>query len=151
LAPNRQGEGNPFFLEELLRALVEEGTLAWQDGRWELSGPPPRLLPPRVAEAIRMRLARMDPTVVELLRIAAVVGRSCEPTLLARVTQRDVEHVEDLLLAAARAQLVRSEPDGAYAFTHDMVRETLSAEVGRERRKRLHQAIGEALEAEAGD
>jgi DNA-binding CsgD family transcriptional regulator/tetratricopeptide (TPR) repeat protein len=156
---HRQAEGNPFFLEELLRAVVEEGTLVWREGRWELGSHPGRLgttsreypVPPRVVEAIRMRLARLDPAVVELLRVAAVVGRACEPVLLAQVVQMDVEQVEEMLLAAARAQLVRPEADGAYAFTHDMMRETLYAEVGRARRRRLHQAIGEALEAQGDE
>src|SRR5262249_35582581 len=70
-----------------------------------------------------------------------------EPALLARVAGTDVEQVEDFMLAATRAQLVRPEADGAYAFTHDMVREALYTEVGRARRRRLHRAIGEALEA----
>jgi predicted ATPase/DNA-binding CsgD family transcriptional regulator len=145
---HRQGEGNPFFLEELLRALVEEGTLVRQAEGWQLAHDLGTTLPPRVAEAIRMRLARLDPAVVELLRVAAVAGRTCEPALLAQVTGMDVERVEELLLVAARARLMRPEADGAYAFTHDMVRETLHADVGWARRRRLHQAIGEALEAE---
>jgi predicted ATPase len=146
---HRHGEGNPFFLEELLRALVEAGTLVWQAGRWTLRSHVGRLLPPRVAAAIQLRLARFDPAVVELLRVAAVMGRACEPTLLGQVAGMDGERAEELLLAAARAQLVRPEADGIYAFTHDMVRETLYADVGRARRRRLHQSIGAALEARA--
>jgi DNA-binding CsgD family transcriptional regulator/tetratricopeptide (TPR) repeat protein len=159
----RHGEGNPFFLEELLRALVEAGALVARDGRWALgetfrqpdapgpSGAPPFPLPPRVAEAIRLRLARLDPVLVDLLRVAAVAGRSWEPALLAPVAGLDVERVEDLLLAAVRASIVRAEADGRYAFGHDMVRETLYAEVGLARRRRLHLAIGEALEALGAD
>jgi predicted ATPase/DNA-binding CsgD family transcriptional regulator len=145
---HRQSEGNPFFLEELLRALVEERTLIWQGRCWELGGHPGSLVPPRVVEAIRMRLARLDPSVVELLRVAAVAGRASEPALLAQVARLDVEQAEELLLAAARAQVLRPDADGAYAFTHDMVRETLLGEVGSARRRRLHRAIGEALEAQ---
>ncbi|HXF62291.1 MAG TPA: AAA family ATPase [Caldilineaceae bacterium] len=150
---HRQSEGNPFFLEELLWALVEADILVWREGRWQLAADPGRLLPPRVAEAIRMRLARLDPAVVALLRVAAVAGRSVEPGLLAQVShidveQIDVEQVEEMLLAAARAMLVRPEADGAYAFTHDMVRETLLADLGHARRRRLHRAIGEVLEAQ---
>jgi predicted ATPase len=99
---HRHGEGNPFFLEELLRAMVEEGALVRRGGRWELAGPPAPLLPPRVAEAIRLRLDRLDPAAVEALRVAAVVGRRWEPALLARVMGLDVERVEELLLSAAR-------------------------------------------------
>lgn len=145
---HRQSAGNPFFLEELLRALVEDGTLIWQEGHWELRTRPNRLLPPRVAEAIQMRLARLDPTVVELLRVAAVAGRTFEPALLAKAMGGDVEQAEELLLAAERAQIVRADVTGAYVFTHDLVRETLDAGVGSARRKRLHLAIGEALEAQ---
>ena len=145
---HRQGEGNPFFLEELLRALVEEGTLVLQEGSWQLRSDPGALLPPRAVEAIQMRLARLEPTVVELLRIAAVMGRACEPTLLAQIMQIDVEQVESILLVAAGARLMRPDAHGNYAFTHDMVRETLYSEVGSARRRRLHQAIGEALEAQ---
>lgn len=145
---HRHSEGNPFFLEELLRALSKDGTLVWQNGRWELGSQPGRLLPPRVVEAIQMRLMRLEPAVVELLRGAAVVGRTFEPTLLAQVIELDVEQAEERLLAAARAQLVRPQAAGAYAFTHDLVRETLAAEIGNTRRRQLHQTIGEALEAQ---
>ena len=145
---HRQSEGNPFFLEELLRTLVEERTLVWRNGRWELASHPRNLLPPRVAEAIRMRLTRLEPAVVDLLQVAAAAGRAFEPVLLAQVLGLDAERVEEHLQTAARAQLVRREADGTYAFSHDMVRETLYGDVGRARRRRLHQAIGEALEAQ---
>jgi DNA-binding CsgD family transcriptional regulator/tetratricopeptide (TPR) repeat protein len=144
----RQGEGNPFFLEELLRALLEESVLTWRDGRWRLTNPDPTFLPVRVVEAIHMRLARLNPRVVDLLRVAAVIGRTFDPALLAQVAQRDVEESEEALLTAARAQIVRPDAEEAYAFTHDMVREALYAQVGRTRRKRLHQQIGEVLQAE---
>jgi DNA-binding CsgD family transcriptional regulator/tetratricopeptide (TPR) repeat protein len=145
---HRQGDGNPFFIEELVRAFLEDGTLILHDGRWDLSRQPGRLLPPRVAEAIRMRLARLDPRVVELLRVAAVVGHVFAPAVLAQVAGHDVERAEEMLLVAARAHLVRPDEDGAYVFVHEMVREVLYAEVGRVRRRRLHQAIGEVLEAQ---
>jgi predicted ATPase/DNA-binding CsgD family transcriptional regulator len=144
---HQHGEGNPFFLEELLRALVEDGTLIWQAERWELRNQPGRLLPPRVVEAIQMRLARLNVVVVELLRVAALVGRTFAPTLLAQVIALDVEQAEECLRSATRAQLVRPQADETYAFTHDLVRETLAAEVGSTRRRRLHHIIGEALEA----
>jgi predicted ATPase/DNA-binding CsgD family transcriptional regulator len=145
---HRHGEGNPFFLEELLRALIEDGRLIWQADRWELGSQPERLLPPQVVAAIQMRLVRLDPAVVELLRIAALVGRTFAPILVAQVVQLDVEQAEMLLLMAARAQLVRPQPDGSFAFTHDLVREALAAELGSTRRRQLHQIIGAALEAQ---
>jgi predicted ATPase/DNA-binding CsgD family transcriptional regulator len=147
---HRHGEGNPFFLEELLRTLVEDGTLIWQNERWRLGSQPRRLLPPHVADAILMRLTRLEPTLVDTLRVAAVIGRAFDPALPAHITQLDVEQVEAQLLTATRAQILRQEAAGAYTFTHDMIRETIVAAMGSVHRRRLHQAIGMALEAQGG-
>jgi predicted ATPase len=70
-----RSEGNTFFAEEIMRGLVEEGSLAWDGRRWLLDTSREMLLPRRVAEAIRTRLARLDPAIPDLLRTAAVVGR----------------------------------------------------------------------------
>lgn len=145
---HQHSEGNPFFLEELLRACVDDGALVWRADRWALSEEFTRLLPPRIAEAIRLRLARLGSPVVELLRVAALVGRVFELTPLAQVVGQNTEQVEQLVQAAARAQLVRPQADARYAFTHDLLREALVADLGSVRRQSLHQAIGEALEAQ---
>ena len=97
-------------------------------------------------EAIRIRLAKLEPAVVELLRTAAIIGRTFDAVLLAQVADMDAERVETLLAAAVRTQIVRAAGDETYSFTHDMVRETLYAELGNMQRRRLHQAVGETLE-----
>jgi DNA-binding CsgD family transcriptional regulator/tetratricopeptide (TPR) repeat protein len=142
-----QSEGNPFFVEELLRALVEDGSLRRKHGHWNLDAAPDRTLPPRVAAAIRVRLARFEPAVVDTLRPAAVIGRAFDPAVLARALQQDLDQVDDLLRAAARAQLLVRRRDGTYSFSHDMVRETLVSDLAPARRRRLHQAVAEVLEA----
>jgi predicted ATPase len=144
---HRRSEGNPFFLEELLRSLLDDGFLIWNGERWEVRVNLGTLLP-LVTEAIERRLARLDPIVVDLLRVAAVVGRRCESQLLAQVTGQDAEGIEETLQIATRVRLLITEDDGRYAFTHDLVRETLYAQIGVTRRTRLHQAIGEALESQ---
>jgi predicted ATPase len=147
---HQQGEGNPFFEEELLRALVEQGGLARGERRWELRGAPDRLLPSSLSDIVRLRVGRLEPAVGELLRLAALVGRSFEVELLATVLRIDPDQAEQHLLRAVRANLVRPEPDGRFAFTHDKVREALGSEIGGAQRRRLHLAIGEALEAMDG-
>jgi predicted ATPase len=135
---HQHSEGNPFFLEELLRTCAEDGTLIWRTDRWELVEQPARLLPPRIVEAVQQRFTRLDGPVVELLRVAALLGRVFEITLLARVLGQDTEQVELLLLSATRAHLVRPHLDDRYAFTHDLLRETLAADLGSVRRRALH-------------
>jgi DNA-binding CsgD family transcriptional regulator/tetratricopeptide (TPR) repeat protein len=144
---HRQGEGNPFFEEELLRALVEQRRLTRRTGRWELRSPPDRLLPSSLIDIVRLRVGRLEPAVGDVLRLAALVGRSFDVELLATVLRIDPDEVEQHLFGAARANLIRPEPDGRFAFTHDKVREALGTDIGAAQRRRLHQAIGEALEA----
>jgi len=150
-----QSEGNPFFAEELLRGWLEAGSLTKRDsdttGRspWTLVALFESTLPPSIIGAIRQRLVRLAPEVVDQLRIAAIIGRTFTASLLAQVEGREVEEVEELLLVADRACLIQGDRAGTFAFRHDKIRECLYAEVSSARRQRLHKQIGLALEAQS--
>ncbi len=145
----RHCEGNPFFAEELLRNWIESGALEQEEGQWTLAGPVLPALPPGIVGAVRQRLARLSPEVVELLRTAAIIGRTFDAALLAEVAGQDAEAVEERLREAAHASLVRHDARGRFTFTHDKVRESLYEEVTSARRTRLHGFIGRALESDA--
>lgn len=142
-----QGEGNPFYEEELVRSLVEEGHLHAGRDSWTLGSGAERVLPRSVVDAVRVRLHHLDPPVRRTLRVAALLGRSFDPEPLARVLALATEEVERQLLLACGASLVRPEPEGGFTFVHDKVREALSTEIGAAERRRLHRAIADALEA----
>ena len=92
--------GNPFFLEEALRDLVERGALRRENGRYELAvGIDALLIPELVQEALQARLERLEPETREVLNVAAVVGRTFGLPLLERVAPR-----ERLLPALAELQ-----------------------------------------------
>ena len=91
------------------------------------------------------------PTVRDLLRTAAIVGRAFDVAMLAAVAGQEPEPVEELLQEAARAQLLRREMPDISTFTHDKIRECLYAEVTTTRLRRLHGFIGHALEARTPD
>jgi len=145
-------EGNPFFAEELLRGWQEIGVLTCRRtgpralSCWTLNMPSESALPPSIVGAIRQRLARLAPVVVDHLRIAAIIGRTFSTALLAEVEGREAEAVEEKLLAAERAHLIRGDRAGVFTFGHDNIRECLYAEVSSARRRRLHGQIGLALE-----
>jgi predicted ATPase/DNA-binding CsgD family transcriptional regulator len=141
-----QSEGNPFFAEELLRGWLEKDALACEESGWAVSGESEHILPPSIVGAVRQRLARLPADVVEDLRVAAILGRSFDLTVLSAATGQEAETVEDRLSQAARAHLVETDGDGTYSFHHDRIRESLYAEVTATRRRRLHEAIGCALE-----
>lgn len=140
-------EGNPFFAEELLESWIETGALVQEHQQWVAIAPLEYTLPPSIVGALHQRFTRLAPTVIDHLRVAAIIGRSFELALLARVEGQELEAVEECLLEAERARLVRAEQAGRFLFSHDKIRECLYTEVSTSRRRRLHGSIGQLLEA----
>jgi DNA-binding SARP family transcriptional activator len=127
--------GNPFFLEEVVRHLREEGARAG--------------IPESVREVLGRRLSRLSDGANRVLQAAAVAGRDFDVALLERL---DALAGVDALAAveeAAAAQLVREDGvrPGRYGFAHPLVRETVYEELSLTRRVRLHGAVADALEA----
>jgi DNA-binding CsgD family transcriptional regulator len=139
-------EGNPFFAEELLRNWLETGILVRREQTWVQEGRAPSI-PPGIASAIGQRLRRLAPEVVELLQDAAIIGRSFDASLLAQVAGRTDDAVEERLGEAVRAQLLQTDPDDFFRFTHDKIRESLYDGVTTARRIHIHGFIGRVLEA----
>jgi class 3 adenylate cyclase/tetratricopeptide (TPR) repeat protein len=151
----RETEGNPFFLEEVLKSLIEQGQIYRQDGGWGRKETHELAIPQSVKEAIGRRLTRLTDAAVDMLRTAAALGKVFSFDELAAVTPGNIDALLDALDEAAAAQLVRSNgtkataPSGGYdnfAFSHDKIREVLYEELNPIRQRRLHQRIGEALE-----
>src|SRR6185312_13791803 len=86
----------------------------------------------------------------ELLRTAAIIGRTFDASLLAHAAGRELEWFEDRLQEAVIARLVRADSGDTFAFSHDKIRECLYNEVTAVRRRRLHGFIGHALETLPG-
>ena len=142
-----QSEGNPFFAEELLDGWIESGALSQDHQQWVAVAPLAHVLPPTIVGALRQRFSRLAPAVIDHLRVASIIGRSFDPSLLALAEEQEIEAVEECLLEAARARLIRIDQQGRYFFNHDKIRECLYIEVSTSRRRRLHELIGHVLEA----
>lgn len=139
--------GNPFFIEEIVRHLADSGVQAATAGAHELREIG---LPADVQEVIARRLGRLDDDTLELLRVAAVVGRDFEAGLVERVLSFDEETFLAALEVALEAGLVTEDPGTpeSYTFAHGLVRETLYGAISTARRARLHRRVGFALEEE---
>jgi len=145
----RDAEGNPFFITEILRRLVESGALVRDGGRWRYTGDIAGLaIPESVREVIGRRLDRLPEPTRRLLAQAAVIGRVFDLALLARVAETSEDAVLDALDAAVAAALVAELPGamGQFSFNHTLIRTTLHEDMGATRRARLHRRVGEALE-----
>src|SRR5581483_11869252 len=143
----KQSEGNPFFAEEILRVWVEMGTLVEENKRWTAVAPLESTLPHSILGALRQRFARLPTASIDHLRVASIIGRTFHLQLLASVEGKEVEAVEEYLLEAVHAGLIRADGKGGFSFTHDKIRESLYIEVSTSRRRRLHEMIGRIQEA----
>lgn len=149
-------EGNPFFTEEVLKALADRGDIVLADGRWHVErAVATGAIPASVRIAVERRTAFLSPTARRVLQLAAVIGRRFDFDLL-----REVADVPDRDLAAAlreaiAAQLVVTdipvEGDERYSFRHALTREVILGELLQPERRVLHSSVGHILEARASE
>jgi tetratricopeptide (TPR) repeat protein len=142
-------EGNPFFLEEVLKVLVEQEAIFRSGERWDRKAIGEIDVPRSVRAVVGQRVGRLVPEAQEILRTASVLGQEWDLEALIDVAGRDEAAVLDCLDAAFTARLLEERGQGRrerYAFAHALIGQALYAEVPRHRLRRLHLRAGEALE-----
>ncbi|MGH9872099.1 MAG: serine/threonine-protein kinase PknK [Pyrinomonadaceae bacterium] len=143
----RETEGNPFFVEEVMKALIEQGAVRRESGRWQRCELADLVIPQSVKEAIGNRLDRVSAECNEILRAAAVLGKTFTiDELMAAANGHSEDKLLDALDEAVGSQLLAANGDEAFAFTHDKIREVLYEELNPIRRRRLHLRTAEGLE-----
>ncbi len=160
LAPLKQlliarTEGNPFFLEESVRTLLETGVLVGTSGAYRLAQAVPSIQVPATVQAVlAARIDRLPPEEKRLLQTAAVIGMEVPLPLLQAIAElseaalhRGLAHLQ----AAEFLYETRLFPEHAYTFKHALTHEVAYGSLLQERRRALHTQIVEALEALAGD
>jgi tetratricopeptide (TPR) repeat protein len=142
--------GNPFFVEEIVRLLVADGSL---DGLEESAKDPFLRIPEEVRILIRRRVAGLASEAVAVLRVAAVIGREFDLHLLQHTSRLSPARLLDVLREAATVGVVAELPatPRRYSFAHELVRETLYDDLPNARRLELHRQVGELLETVYGD
>jgi tetratricopeptide (TPR) repeat protein len=141
--------GNPFFLEEIARSLIEAGTVRVDDGRAHLVGSVEALhIPATVQAVIRARLDRLELEVRQVLRVASVVGRDFTREILVRVfnASEQVNRGLDTLTAAGVIRQTAVLPEPSYTFRHALSHETAYAGLLEHQRADLHARVGKAIE-----
>ncbi len=139
-------EGNPFFTEEVVKSLIEQGQIYREGEGWGRRVVSELTIPPSIKDAIRRRLNHLSKPCVDALHSAAALGKTFAFSELAAVSAVDEDVLLDAVDEAAGAQVIRADITDSFTFTHDKIRETLLEEMNPIRRRRLHQRVGEALE-----
>jgi class 3 adenylate cyclase/tetratricopeptide (TPR) repeat protein len=148
-------EGNPFFLEESVRTLVETGVLIGVPGAYHLGTPLNRLQVPATVQAVlAARIDRLSREDKHLLQCAAVVGTDVALPLLQAIAELPEATLHGGLAHLQAAEFlyeIRLFPEREYTFKHALTHEVAYGTLLQERRRALHARIVEALEALAGE
>ena len=145
-----KADGNPFFVEELVRSLHELGVVR-EDGDRVVSraGLDRVVVPDTVEEIILARIDRLDAGVKDVLKVAAVIGRNVPGPLLRALTQRTEDSLDAGLRALQAAEFLyetRTFPETEYTFKHALTQDVAYASLKPEQRQALHAAVVEAIE-----
>ena len=148
-------EGNPFFVEEVLRSLQERGLIERRVDEVGLKHPTARVdVPDSVRDVLLGRLARLDPASRDLLRVAAVIGREFPRRVLERVIPEMPQPLEERLRTLRSAELIHNArvwPEVVYAFKHALIHEVAYDAQDEAERRSEHARIGEAVEQAYAD
>ncbi len=143
-------EGTPFFMEEIIQALAEEGVLVGATGSYQLTHPAASLqTPPTVQGVLAARIDRLAPDEKALLQQLAVIGREFPLSLVRQVIPQPEEELYRGLSALQRKGFLYEQPtlpEVEYVFKHALTQEVAYGSLLQERRKALHERTAQAME-----
>jgi class 3 adenylate cyclase/tetratricopeptide (TPR) repeat protein len=143
-------EGNPFFLEESVRALVEIESLLGERGSYRLARPLPAIQVPATVQAVlATRIDRLQSGDKALLQTASVIGKDIPLVLLQAIAEDAEEELHAAIGRLQAAELVYETqlfPELEYTFKHALTHEVTYGSIVQERRRALHAAIVDAIE-----
>lgn len=138
-------EGNPFFIDEILRELEDNGVIYQERDQWQVGDPGRTPVPTLVRQVIDGRLSHLSQDARSTLAVAAAIGEDVPLKIWQDAGGLDEAQLDEAIRAAMRFNLLDESNDpGSVHFTHSLIREALYHEVSVPQRRSLHRAIGEA-------
>jgi ABC-type oligopeptide transport system substrate-binding subunit/class 3 adenylate cyclase len=145
-----RSEGNPLYLEEIIRALIEQGAIVRVDGAWHATSEIATVtIPDTLQGVLHARIDRLQEEVRRTLQLASVIGKSFLYRLLEAIAEAERE-LDWHLAQLEHADLVREKtrlPELEYMFKHSLTQEAAYNSLLVERRKEFHRKVGAALES----
>ena len=146
-----RAQGNPFFLEELINALVERGDFEGEKGAYRLKGGIDSIpLPSTVQAVVAARIDRLEESAKKVLEIASVVGREISISILDVVTGLNPAELSEAAQHLRQAELLYDVPpfeQRLLAFRHPLIQEVAYRSLLHERRRELHSKVAQAIES----
>jgi class 3 adenylate cyclase len=153
-AVTERTDGNPFFLEELMKVMVERGDVYRTAEDWESRGLDNIEMPVSVRETLLARARTMDPASVRILEVAALDRVTLDVDVLQLAADVEPEQVDDAIREGLALQILEERRDGghlAYSFRHALSREAFADELVGPDRRRAHLALARAIETVHAD
>ena len=138
--------GNPFFVTEAVKALVDKGAILWKKERWIYRGVP-HALPQRIEWLVRERVSRLPDRYREILGYASVFGRPVPFDLMAEVWEEKEGDLFELLEMLAHQNLLSIDLQGHYGLFHSLIAESIYNGMPLAKRRKMHRQVGRSLEA----
>jgi predicted ATPase len=146
----RHTEGNPYFLEEVMKSLADQGVINPRDSQWHQKVDMAALsIPSSVRAAITQRIGRLEPAAARTLQNAAVLGQEFDFDVLCAISDLSEDDLVEALDRLITAGLVFEDTAGEkekYRFTYTMIREVAYENLSRTKRRLLHRKAAEAME-----
>ncbi|MBL8151502.1 MAG: tetratricopeptide repeat protein, partial [Blastocatellia bacterium] len=145
----KETKGNPYFLVEIIRFLIEEGRIFFRDGVWKCEELENFLLPRSVIDVVEALLGRIENETADIFSKAAVFGDQFSFELLQRVTKLEEDALLDIIDEGLKNQIIKEKEgsdDEIYLFNHAIVQKVLYSRLNRRVRRSLHAQVGEAIE-----
>ncbi len=140
-------EGNPFFIEEILKSLIASGEIAFTNGKW-VGRPLHELRIPRnIQDAVQQRIEGLSEASKQILTIASITGDRFDFVLLQQLTHHDEQQLLAVMKVLIAAQLVIEESADQFAFRHALTRQAIYTQLLVRERRVLHLKIAETIES----
>ena len=141
--------GNPFFIEEVVRSLIDHDALVFRNGKFEATDVIDTVvIPQTISDVIMARIDRLEDNTRELIKIASVIGRSffyriiSEVAKMIRDVDRRLDYLKQIQFIEARTRLEELE----YLFKHALVQQTAYESILHQKRKKLHLTVADSIE-----
>ena len=141
--------GNPFFTEEVVKALKEQDIIYREKGEWRIKELSSIKFPPTVKSVIEYRIGRLDEECQNVLTLASFIGKDFTFEALRKITNIEEDRLLDIMeklldTGLIEEKLIRGEE--IYSYTDIIIRDVVHEEVSLLRHKRIHNTIGSTLE-----
>ena len=150
-----QAQGNPFYVEEVIRSLIEDRTLE-KNGKWRITRDVAEIsIPPSVQDILAARIDRLPPQDKQVTQHASIIGRIFWQHILNKITETDTVEPTLFLLEmrqlAERMEESQIVEDWEWVFHHGLIQEVAYNSVPKNLRRVIHQQVAQILESQLGE